>query len=280
MTLSVPLVLAADDIDLYINERIQSIRDGGLKEVSTNSGEMTYGIGDISTIKKTGDTSYVNSGDKTQSISLHVGFDNLYVRSFDGRRISFDADNSIHCIYNTTNLTLQEAQVEKLAAICETHGLTYAVPMSDFVAENFARRIWQYIVSNGASDTEGEGEASKPTLKPKPKTEYEVNFSEDTIAFFEKLLNGEFCPYPHQNRLASSRRLTSVNGELTSIDKELATLSMAANTLVTDAVSRRMANVKGCLADPFVYALYGHSRRNESHGLGYSNDMGGFVVGI
>ncbi|MDR2777041.1 MAG: autotransporter outer membrane beta-barrel domain-containing protein, partial [Puniceicoccales bacterium] len=103
------------------------------------------------------------------------------------------------------------------------------------------------------------------------------NLSDDDIAFLEDLLNGKFCPYQH--KLTSSRRLTSVNGELTSIDGELATISMAANTLVTDAVSRRMASVKGCLADPFIHALYGHSHGKESYGLGYSNNMGGFVVG-
>ncbi|MDR1527969.1 MAG: autotransporter outer membrane beta-barrel domain-containing protein [Puniceicoccales bacterium] len=121
--------------------------------------------------------------------------------------------------------------------------------MPDSVTKDIVEKVYQYLfpaVSPGAEV---------------PDT-YEVTFNEDTIVFFEKLLNDEFCPYR------------------TKVNRELATLSVAANTLVSDAVSRRITNVKGCLADPFVLALYGHSRRSENHGLGYSNDMGGFIVGI
>jgi outer membrane autotransporter protein len=102
-----------------------------------------------------------------------------------------------------------------------------------------------------------------------------ITFSEDTIAFFEDLLNGKFCPYDHLLRSSVSRELI-----VSSINRELAMLSMGANTLVSDAISRRTTNVKGCLADPFVYALYGHSHRDETDEFGYSGNMGGFIAGI
>jgi hypothetical protein len=61
---------------------------------------------------------------------------------------------------------------------------------------------------------------------------------------------------------------------------ELALLVKESNTLVTDALSRRMANVKSRPAAPFIYALYGHSHQDKIAGFGYNNDMGGFVLGL
>jgi outer membrane autotransporter protein len=61
---------------------------------------------------------------------------------------------------------------------------------------------------------------------------------------------------------------------------ELASLVMNANTLVINALAERMTSVKGCLADPFIHALYGHAHQNEIEGIGYNNNMGGFIIGI
>jgi hypothetical protein len=61
---------------------------------------------------------------------------------------------------------------------------------------------------------------------------------------------------------------------------ELASLAVEANTLVTGAISDRLINVKGCLADPFIHAIYGHAHQDEVDGFGYNNNMGGLVLGI
>ncbi|MDR0742100.1 MAG: hypothetical protein LBE98_01395, partial [Puniceicoccales bacterium] len=235
-----------------------------------------YHMGNLGTLHRTGDCNLAYDANRgAATIDGFVGLSDLYIRSDDGRLLSFP-DNSFYMNIEMV-LVVEPAMKIKdcysdLTAICNTHGNEYDVGeveiLSKTVATTLGNRIAKAIsliirATSAYEDLEYED------------LEYD-DLSDYDIAFLEDLLNGKFCPY---HRI-SSRRLTSVNGELVSIDKELATLSMAANTLVTDAVSRRMTNVKGCLADPFVYALYGHSRRNESHGLGYSNDMGGFVVGI
>ncbi|MDR2603404.1 MAG: autotransporter outer membrane beta-barrel domain-containing protein [Puniceicoccales bacterium] len=58
-----------------------------------------------------------------------------------------------------------------------------------------------------------------------------------------------------------------------------ASLMETADSLPTDALSSRMTNVKGCLADPFVYAIYNHGRNNIIEGYGYKNDVYGLVLG-
>jgi hypothetical protein len=54
-----------------------------------------------------------------------------------------------------------------------------------------------------------------------------------------------------------------------------------ANNLLTDAISTRMTNVRGCLTEPFVYGIYGHTNRNNIV-TGYSpkSDMLGFTLGM
>ncbi|MDR0693454.1 MAG: hypothetical protein LBF49_02700 [Puniceicoccales bacterium] len=64
------------------------------------------------------------------------------------------------------------------------------------------------------------------------------------------------------------------------VNGELASLAVAAHTLLSNAISDRLTNVKGRLADPFIHAVYGHEHQNKLAKWGYSNDMGGFVLGI
>jgi hypothetical protein len=65
------------------------------------------------------------------------------------------------------------------------------------------------------------------------------------------------------------------------IGDELISLTMTTNNLLTNALSNRMTNVKGCLADPFVQAIYGDTRREHVISeCGYKNNMYGFVLGI
>jgi hypothetical protein len=56
---------------------------------------------------------------------------------------------------------------------------------------------------------------------------------------------------------------------------------VAANNLLTNAFSNRITNVKGCLTDPFIHAIYGHMHRNNIVSkCNYKNDMFGFVLGV
>ncbi|MDR1233526.1 MAG: autotransporter outer membrane beta-barrel domain-containing protein [Puniceicoccales bacterium] len=64
------------------------------------------------------------------------------------------------------------------------------------------------------------------------------------------------------------------------VNSELASLTLTANTLVTNAFADRMISVKGCLADPFIHIIYGHTHQNEIAKLGYNGYMGGFVIGL
>ncbi|MDR1528499.1 MAG: hypothetical protein LBS22_02855 [Puniceicoccales bacterium] len=61
---------------------------------------------------------------------------------------------------------------------------------------------------------------------------------------------------------------------------ELATLTVAAHNLLTNAISDRLTSIKGCLTDPFIHAIYGHAHQDEIAGFGYNNNMGGFVFGL
>jgi hypothetical protein len=73
--------------------------------------------------------------------------------------------------------------------------------------------------------------------------------------------------------VASEYTKQHVNGEVSS-------LTMTANTLVSNAVSDRLTSVKGCLSDPFIHAIYGRAHQNEMAGFGYNNSMGGLVLGL
>ncbi|MDR2778771.1 MAG: autotransporter outer membrane beta-barrel domain-containing protein [Puniceicoccales bacterium] len=63
------------------------------------------------------------------------------------------------------------------------------------------------------------------------------------------------------------------------VNVELASLTVVAHTLLTNAISDRMTNVKGCLADPFIYAVYSHAHQDKPAKWRYANNMGGFVMG-
>jgi hypothetical protein len=63
------------------------------------------------------------------------------------------------------------------------------------------------------------------------------------------------------------------------VNVELASLTVAAHVLLSNAISDRLTSVKGCLADPFIHAVYGHAHRNNLAKWGYGSDMGGFVLG-
>jgi hypothetical protein len=57
-------------------------------------------------------------------------------------------------------------------------------------------------------------------------------------------------------------------------------LTVTANNLLTNALTSRMTRVKGCLADPFVHGIYGHThRKNIVAGYGYKNNTYGLVLG-
>ncbi|MDR2776955.1 MAG: autotransporter outer membrane beta-barrel domain-containing protein [Puniceicoccales bacterium] len=67
---------------------------------------------------------------------------------------------------------------------------------------------------------------------------------------------------------------------ITHVNSELASLTLAANTLLANAIADRMISVKGCLADPFIHIIYGHAHQNKIAGLGYNSRMGGFAMGL
>ncbi|MDR2629233.1 MAG: autotransporter outer membrane beta-barrel domain-containing protein [Puniceicoccales bacterium] len=67
---------------------------------------------------------------------------------------------------------------------------------------------------------------------------------------------------------------------ITHVNSELASLTLAANTLLASAIADRMVSVKGCLADPFIHIVYGHACQNKISGLGYNSHMGGFAMGL
>jgi outer membrane autotransporter protein len=73
---------------------------------------------------------------------------------------------------------------------------------------------------------------------------------------------------------------SGVNDDDPSVNSELAFITMTANTLLTDALADRMVSVKGCLADPFIHIIYGQAHQNKIAGLGYNNNMCGFVMGL
>ncbi|MDR2776935.1 MAG: autotransporter outer membrane beta-barrel domain-containing protein [Puniceicoccales bacterium] len=58
-------------------------------------------------------------------------------------------------------------------------------------------------------------------------------------------------------------------------------LTVTANNLLSNSLSNRMTNVKGCLADPFVYGIYSYTdRKNIVAGYGYKNHTYGLVLGV
>ncbi|MDR2778720.1 MAG: autotransporter outer membrane beta-barrel domain-containing protein [Puniceicoccales bacterium] len=67
---------------------------------------------------------------------------------------------------------------------------------------------------------------------------------------------------------------------VTHVNAELASLTVAANTIFANAISDRIVSVKGCLADPFIHIIYGHAHQDEIAELGYNSNMGGFVIGL
>ncbi|MDR0742205.1 MAG: autotransporter outer membrane beta-barrel domain-containing protein [Puniceicoccales bacterium] len=67
---------------------------------------------------------------------------------------------------------------------------------------------------------------------------------------------------------------------ITHVNPELASLTLAANTLLTNAIADRMVSVKGCLADPFIHIIYGYAHQNKIAELGYNSHMGGFAMGL
>ncbi|MDR1457382.1 MAG: autotransporter outer membrane beta-barrel domain-containing protein, partial [Puniceicoccales bacterium] len=63
------------------------------------------------------------------------------------------------------------------------------------------------------------------------------------------------------------------------IGDELAFSAVTTSNLLTDALSSRMTSVKGCLADPFVHAIYSHSQNNIASGCSYKDDAYGLILG-
>jgi hypothetical protein len=55
---------------------------------------------------------------------------------------------------------------------------------------------------------------------------------------------------------------------------------MTANTLLIDALADRTGNAKGCLADQLIHNMYGQAYENKIAGLGYNNNMFGFVMAL
>ncbi|MDR1527970.1 MAG: hypothetical protein LBS22_00030 [Puniceicoccales bacterium] len=103
----------------FIDGLWQNIRDGGPKKISTSSGGVTYSIGDLSTIGRTGDFS-IDYDTNTGAIRVSGGarFENFYIKSSDGRKISF-VDNSIFSKADLIMalepvITTQEAHAERL----------------------------------------------------------------------------------------------------------------------------------------------------------------------
>jgi hypothetical protein len=73
----------------------------------------------------------------------------------------------------------------------------------------------------------------------------------------------------------------SFSAATSAISDGLVSLTVTTNSLITNALSNRMTNVKGCLADPFVYAVYGHNQSNVAAECGYKgNTHGGLVLGV
>jgi hypothetical protein len=57
-------------------------------------------------------------------------------------------------------------------------------------------------------------------------------------------------------------------------------LAVTTNNLLTNALSSRMTNVKGCSTEPFVHAIYGHSRNDIIKEYGRKDDTYGLVLGV
>jgi hypothetical protein len=57
-------------------------------------------------------------------------------------------------------------------------------------------------------------------------------------------------------------------------------LAVTTNNLLTNALSSRMTNVKGCSTGPFVHAIYGHSRNDIIKEYGRKDDTYGLVLGV
>ncbi|MDR0742022.1 MAG: autotransporter outer membrane beta-barrel domain-containing protein [Puniceicoccales bacterium] len=55
---------------------------------------------------------------------------------------------------------------------------------------------------------------------------------------------------------------------------------VSTNNLLTDVLSGRMTNIKGCLANSFVHAIYGHSQNKVVAKYGFKNNIYGFILGI
>ncbi|MDR1528530.1 MAG: autotransporter outer membrane beta-barrel domain-containing protein [Puniceicoccales bacterium] len=57
-------------------------------------------------------------------------------------------------------------------------------------------------------------------------------------------------------------------------------LAVTTNNLLTNALSSRMTNVKGCSTEPFVHAIYGHSRNDIVKEYSRKDDTYGLVLGV
>ncbi|MDR0742021.1 MAG: autotransporter outer membrane beta-barrel domain-containing protein [Puniceicoccales bacterium] len=56
--------------------------------------------------------------------------------------------------------------------------------------------------------------------------------------------------------------------------------TMSANNLLTSALFSHMTNTKGCLSNPFVHAIYGHSQNEVIAEYGFKNDIYGYILGV
>ncbi|MDR1528504.1 MAG: autotransporter outer membrane beta-barrel domain-containing protein [Puniceicoccales bacterium] len=208
-------------------------------------------MGNLGTLHRTGDF-HLDYDKNTGAMAIDgfVGLDDLYIRSDDGRLLLF-SDNSFYMKLDMILalepvLTINHCYSEYLTAICNTYGYEYDVGEVEILSKTVAKTLGNRIAKVFKSF----------------QFEYD-DLSDYDIVLLEILLDEVLCPY-----------------HLESSSEKMAELSVAAHTLVTNALSDRMTSVKGCLADPFVHAIYGHAHQNEIAQLGYSNHMGGLAIGL
>jgi hypothetical protein len=90
--------------------------------------------------------------------------------------------------------------------------------------------------------------------------------------------NSELAAAPRRHRSDPNDILNQVENLRIHGDEMVSPIEIT-NTLLANVLSSPMTNVKGCLADPFVYAVYGHGRNDILAERGRKNDMYGFVLG-
>ncbi|MDR0742024.1 MAG: hypothetical protein LBE98_01000 [Puniceicoccales bacterium] len=193
----------------------------------------------------------------TGYVSIDAGMENALV--FNGGKIALANDSNGDSA--TVNYWLiRSGANESVEAVAEMLGMKDSFDPNNFVQENV--NLFRLSDTYAAS------------LFEESFSEYEWLDGESAVYLFNDQEHGISGLYIGTELEQSDDFLGEVYANV-----ELAALTVTAHNLLTNAISDRLTRVKGCLADPFIYAIYGHAHQDELTRRGYRSNMGGFVLG-